>query len=351
MGEQIPGASINVTEREEKTGIKTEITYTEKLAEVRDSAKDVSSDEVNIPPTLVGYFGEEHTSPSAFFKLLRKNAVKRFRSADQEEVATLMLTKDPTVERLWVLMAQASPPDPVDAWMWGAAQSRLKEQLGDAFDPKDHDSSRIFKSILRELSLNLNSEKKEDKKRAENLLRIAICWLVEKRSLKTWQVAEQVYPFLFKDMKATTRTAHRAVQKGKLGELRVAAALAALGHQMVKAAKDEQIREKNISSDLRHRLDDANEKIENLLSNLEDAKKTISDQECKITQLDHTLATERHHWGHDLTETKAAQRVLLSEKLGPLLSDAIDALEIEPAAPGVALRRVKAALSAIEEVK
>ena len=131
----------------------------------------------------------------------------------------------------------------------------------------------------------------------------------------------------------------------------VAAALAALGHQMVKAAKDEQIREKNISSDLRHRLDDANEKNENLLSKLEDAKKTISDQECKITQLDHTLATERYHWGHDLTETKAEQRVLLGEKLGPLLSDAIDALEIEPAAPGVALRRVKAALSAIEEAK
>ena len=94
--------------------------------------------------------------------------------------------------------------------------------------------------------------------------------------------------------------------------------MAALGDQMVKAAEDEQARERNISNDLRFRLDDANRKLEELRSDLEDAKKTISDQEgTKIAQLDQTLAAERHHWGHDLTETKAEQKVLLGERLGP----------------------------------
>ena len=351
MGEQIPGASNNVTERKEKPGTETEITNTEKPAEGPERAQDASSDEVEIPPTLVGYFGEDRASPSAFFKVLRKNDVKRFRSAEQEAVAKLMATKDTEMERLWGLMAQASLPDPVDAWVWGAAQSRLREKLGEAFDTQDHDAGRIFKSVLRELSLGLSSEKKEEKKRAENLLRVTICWLVEKRSFKTWQVAEQVYPFLFRDLKAATRVAQRAIQKGKPGEFRVAAAVAALGAQMVKAAEDEQIRERNISNDLRYRLDDANRKIEKLRSDLEDAKKTISDQEIKIAQLEQTLAAERHHWGHDLTETKAEQKVLLGERLGPLLADAIDALEIEPPAPGIALRRVKAAMSVIEEAK
>ncbi|MDD9976901.1 MAG: hypothetical protein OXQ30_04070 [Boseongicola sp.] len=340
-----------MTERKEKPGTETEITNTEKPAEGPERAQDASSDEVEIPPTLVGYFGEDRASPSAFFKVLRKNDVKRFRSAEQEAVAKLMATKDTEMERLWGLMAQASLPDPVDAWVWGAAQSRLREQLGEAFDTQDHDAGRIFKSVLRELSLGLSSEKKEEKKRAENLLRVTICWLVEKRSFKTWQVAEQVYPFLFRDLKAATRVAQRAIQKGKPGEFRVAAAVAALGAQMVKAAEDEQIRERNISNDLRYRLDDANRKIEKLRSDLEDAKKTISDQEIKIAQLEQTLAAERHHWGHDLTETKAEQKVLLGERLGPLLADAIDALEIEPPAPGIALRRVKAAMSVIEEAK
>jgi len=351
MGEQIPGASINVTEKEEKPGTKAESTNTKRGAEGPDNAKNASPDEVEIPPTLLGYFGEDRASPSAFFKVLRKNEVKRFRPADQEAAARLMLSKDPEAERLWSLMGQASPPEPVDAWVWGAAQSRLKEQLGEAFDPQDHDAGRIFKSVLREISAGLGSEKKEDKRRAENILRIAICWLVEKRSLKTWQVAEQLPPVFFKDLKAATRVAQRAVQRGRLGELRLAAAMAALGEHMVKVAEEEQSRERNISNDLRHRLDDANRKIDNLRTELEDPKRSISERDTAIAKLEQTHAAERHHWGHDLTETKAEQKVLLGERLGPLLADAIDALEIDPPAPGTALRRVKAALSVINEAK
>lgn len=351
MGEQIPGASINVTEKEEKPATTAESTNTEARQEGPDNARDASADEVEIPPTLVGYFGEDRASPAAFFKVLRKNEVKRFRPADQEAAAKLMLSKDPEAERFWNLMAQASPPEPVDAWMWSAAQAHLRGQLGEAFDPQDHDAGRIFKSVLREISAGLGSEKKDVKRRAENILRIAICWLVEKRSLKPWQIAEQLPPVLFKDLKAAARAAQRAIQKGRPGELRIAAAMAALGDQMVKVAEEEQARERNISNDLRHRIDDANRKIENLRAELEDAKSTISEQEMAIANLEKTLAAERHHWGHDLTETKAVQQVLLGERLGPLLADAIDALEIEPPAPGTALRRVKVALSVIEGAK
>lgn len=351
MGEQIPGASINVTEKEEKPGTKADSTDTQKQAEGPNNAQSAPPDEVEIPPTLVGYFGEHRASPSEFFKVLRKNKVKRFRPADQEEAVKLMSSKDPDAVRLWSLMAQASPPEPVDAWIWGAAQARLNEQLGEAFDPQDHDAGRIFKSVLRELFAGLGSEKTDDKRRAENILRIAICWLVEKRSLKTWQVAEQLPPVLFKDLKTATRAAQRAVQKGRIGELRIAAAMAAVGDRMVKVAEEERARERNISNDVRHRLDDANRKIEKLRIELENARTSITERDAAIAQLEQTLAAERHHWGHDLTETKAEQKVLLGERLGPLLADAIDALEIDPSAPETALRRVKAALSVIEEAK
>jgi len=351
MGEQIPGASINVTDKEEKPATRAEKKEIEKRRNEPEDAWDESADEVEVQPTLVGYFDETRASPSAFFKVLRKNEVKRFRSGDKEAAAKLMPTKDPEGERLWGLMSQSSIPEPVDAWIWGAASSRLKELFGEAFDPQEHDAERIFRSVLRKLSAGFGAEQKEDKKRAETLLRLVICWLVEKRSLKTWQVAEQLRPILFSDRNAATRVAHRAVQKGKAGELRLAAAMAGLGEQMVKGAEEERTRERNISADLRHHLDDAKRKIEKLHSDLEDAKKTIADHDATIAKLEQTLAAERHHWGHDLTETKAEQRVLLGERLGPLLEDAIDALEIEPPAPGIALRRVKAALAVIEEAK
>ncbi len=351
MGEQIPGASIDVTDEEEKPGTEAENKEIEKRLDEPKKARDALSDEIEVQPSLVGYFGETRASPSAFFKVLRKNEVKRFRSADQEAAAELMQINDSEGERLWGLMSQSSIPEPVDAWIWGAAQSRLKKQLGEGFDPQDHDAGRIFKSVLNELSAGICAEQKEEKKRAEILLRLAICWLVEKRSLKTWQIAEQLRPVLFSDLKVATRVARRAVQKGKAGELRLAAAMAGLGDQMVKVAEEERARERSISADLRHRLDDAKRKIERLNSDLEDAQKTISDHEATMTNLEQTLAAERHHWGHDLSETKAEQKVLLGERLGPLLEDAIDALEIEPPAPGIALRRVKSALLVIEEAK
>ena len=43
--------------------------------------------------------------------------------------------------------------------------------------------------------------------------------------------------------------------------------------------------------------------------------------------------------------------MLLGERLGPLLADAIDALEIEESKPEIALRRIKTAVSVIEDVK
>jgi len=340
-----------VTEEKEKSESKADkhdarYQVTGSLEDQHDPAE-----EIEIQPTLLGYFGEMRASPSAFFKVLRKNEVKRFRSADQDAAIRMMATEDEDGDRLWGLMSQSALPEAVDAWIWEAAQSRLKKHLGEAFDPQDHDAMRIFKVVLSSLAPALRSEQKEERKRAETWLRLATCWLVEKRALKAWQIAEELRPVLFPEPKSASRVAQRAIQKGKSGELRLAVAMAGLGDQMVKAAEEDRVRERNIATDLRHRLDDTRGKIEKLNLDLEGARKTISDHEVTIAKLQQTLAAERQHWGHDLTETKAEQKVLLGERLGPLLEDAIDALEIDPPAPGTALRRVKAALAVIEGAK
>ena len=145
--------------------------------------------------------------------------------------------------------------------------------------------------------------------------------------------------------------AKKAIQKGKAGELRLSVAMAGIGEQMVRIAEKERNCERNMAADLRRRLGDSRDKIERLASDLEDAGKTITDHEAAIAKLERTLADERQHWGHDLTETRAEQKALLGERLGPLLEDAIDALEINPPAPGTALRRVRAALAVIQEAK
>ena len=302
-------------------------------------------------PTLVDFFSSERPSASAFIKSLKKHDVKRFRVSDQDAVAKLMPINDPDLERLWALVSQASLPEPIDAWIWGATQARLKECLGDEFDPHDSDPERILRFLSRNLSSGLSSEPKDGSKRTENLLRVAICWLVEKRALKPWYVARKMSNVLFKDLRGPLDVAQRAVQKGKTSDFRLAAAMVALGDRMVQVAEEEQNRERDISTTLRQRLDDANSHLARISSELANAKIAMDLQEKNIAELTKTLADERQHWGHDLTETIAEQRALLGDRLGPLLSDAIDALEIEPPAPGTALRRLKAALLTIDEAK
>lgn len=304
--------------------------------------------EIEFPPTLCGYFAEPRATPSAFFKILRKNAVKHFRSDDREAAVKLMRDHDPRGERLLALMSQSSLPHAVDTWVWGAAQARLRERLGEEFEPEDYDAARILKAILTSLSLALRSDDKEKRVGAETWLRIGICWLVEKRAIKPWQVAEGLRPIFFPELKSSVLLALRTIQKGKIGELRLVVAVAGFADQMVRDAVEERDRERNTATGLRHRLGDAQNTIERLNSELEGARKTVAEHEASISKLEQTLAAERLHSGHDLTKTKAEQKVLLGERLGPLLEDAIDALEIDPPEPGIALRRIKSVLDKIK---
>lgn len=350
MGKRILRERTDVTENEEITGTMPDKKPADLSATDDPAPAESTASDVEFPPTLSGYFSEQRATPSAFFKILRKNAVKHFRSDDREAAGKLMIDLDPEGERLWALMSQSTLPDAIDTWVWGAAQVRLKEKLGETFDPQDHDATRVLKVILTCLSPGLRSNSKDERKNAETWLRIGICWLVEKRALKSWQVAEGLRSIFFPELKSAARLAQRSIQRGKISELRLAVAVAGLGDQMVREAAEERDRERSTAADLRQRLDDARKTIEKLSSELEGARETIAEHEAAISKLEQTLTAERQHWGHDLTETKAEQKVLLSERLAPLLEDAIDALEIDPPAPGTALRRTKSALAVIKEV-
>jgi hypothetical protein len=336
-----------MTDNDKTPETKTEQPFDAPQAENVTVSGEGSVEEIEIEPTLSGYFKEKRASPSAFFKVLRKHEVKRFQQSDRAAAEKIMAYKDPEGERLWALMAYSSLPESVDVWIWSAALARLKEHFGDAFNPGENNTRRILKTVLTELGAALGSEKKEERKHAETWLRITVCWLMEKRNLSAWQVAEDLQTaFIVNSSKA-----QEVIQKGKSRELQIAVAMAGLGDELVKSANEDRDKERNTSTDLRHSLHIARTKIEGLRTELVIARQTIAEHEKRVSELEKTLSNERQHWGHDLTETKAGQKVLLGEKLGPLLNDAIDALEIDPPEPGIALRRMKAAASVIEGAK
>jgi hypothetical protein len=61
----------------------------------------------------------------------------------------------------------------------------------------------------------------------------------------------------------------------------------------------------------------------------------------KVEILAEQLRIERQINGFDMCEVKAENRTLLRQRILPLVMDAIDSLEIDPAAPQVALSRLQ----------
>ena len=307
-----------------------------------------TSGEKEISPEISGFFGELKVSPSAFFKAIKNEKVKRFKKDDEERVQTA-LAADLNGERLWALMSQANLPEAVDRWIWPAAQEQLKAAVGPDFNPLDTNPVQVLQSLRKALTPRLHSKDKAEMKAAENWLRIGICWLVEKRSIDLWTIAEVISATFFDDTKKAKAAVRRAIGKGSIKEFRLSVANVRLGNDIVARSKLELAEERRISNSFRSSLTDAEEKIETLEADLAALRADLARKEAALKSVETQLENERHHWGHDLSETKAGQRVLLGERVAPLLSDAIDALEIEPPAQSVALKRIKAVLKVIDE--
>lgn len=329
----------------------TEPSQEEKAAQGASQANPGANDRNGTPEekftSISSYFLDPKASPSALIKAIKHNRVKRFALDDEARALELLATTDPDGKRLWALISQAALPDAIGAWIWRACQARLVSVVGPGFDPSEHDAARLLKSLLEVVSPKLKSKDKHERSLAENWLRIGVCWLMEKRSLDAWIVADALLPVLFSDDKRALQASRRAIQRGRPNEFRIAAAMAGPPRDMVRTAQADRDTEKRLNASLRHQLAEDRSTTQQLRDRISVLEAQLAEATRGLRAAEHQLETERQHWGHDLSETKAEQRMLLSERLAPLISDAIDALEIDPAAPNVALKRLKTVLSLV----
>lgn len=319
-----------------------------KSLRVVSKAKMEVPSEKQVRPEIAAYFSDPSISPSAFLKAVKSEKKKRF-TKDDEDRAQAALSEDISGERLWALMSQSNLPEAVDRWIWPVAQAQLNHAVGNEFNSLDSNPVQVLQALRKALAPRLGSKEKAESKAAENWLRVGVCWLLEKRSIDLWTVGEVISSTFFEDAKKAKSAVKRAIGKGTVKEFHLSIANVRLGNDTVSRAKSELFEEKRIANNLRLRLTDAEKKIGSLEIEISSIRDQLMEKAGELQNVQTQLENERHHWGHDLSETKAGQRVLLGERVAPLLSDAIDALEIEPPAPSVALKRVKAVLKVIEE--
>lgn len=299
---------------------------------------------LNVEPTLTAFFGEKKIRPAAFLGAVKKKKIARFSSEDEAAAWDLMSAHDPDGERLWALASQGSLPEAVERWIWPTAQKRLSSILGDRFAPLQQTSSEML-AIISERAVRTS---KEGASELDNWARIGFRWLIEQRSVDAWQVADSLCSRLFPKAPDAKRLATKAVARGRTAELTLVVATIGLAKSVVENAQRALDTEQRLSLGLRAQLSQANEREQALQADVSRLETNLAATSSEVLVARAELEAERHHSGHELTEAKGAQQALLRERIRPLLSDAIDALEIEPAAPDVALRRLKNVTELIE---
>lgn len=328
----------------------SEMTQSDPGGPAVSEAKKQAGEAERVPVTQISeFFAQPDVNASQFFKDIKAANVVRFEGDDISRSIELMEHMDADAQRLWSLISQASRPDAVERWIWPAVQNRLKIELGENFDPQANDKEQLLKALCGRFGPRLRSGNAEDGKKALNLLRAGVTWLIETRSLDPWGAVQRLVPIIFKSEALALRAAARAVQLGRANEFKSAVAMAGLGKATLENAVKDRDNERASSNALRLSLADSNARIERLEIELENAKNQLSSSAKALTDIKAQLEAERQHSGHDISQTIAEYQTLLSQRMGPLIADAIDALEIEPPAQSTALKRIKAVQSLIEE--
>jgi chromosome segregation ATPase len=227
-------------------------------------------------------------------------------------------------------------------------QQRLKAALPDDFDLLQADTVETYRSLLRILSASISSAEKDRRESGETLLRLCLAWAVSRRSLDGWTAFEELKSTFFKDDATAARAARKVLTRGKIADISNASAVAGLANEAVREARSQTEREARRQSTLQAQLNVAQAEITELRTELERVSRERDGIAQQLQDAKVQLDQMRQHWGHDVTDIKARHNALLKQRIIPMLSDAIDALEIDPPAPDIALRRLKLALSSIE---
>lgn len=284
-------------------------------------------DEKPVEPTLTAYFEADPVKPSAFLRALKDKRVTRFSGADTSKVEVLVAKNDKDGSRLWQLAINASASDAVSAWIWPFIQNRINRIVGVQIDLHQQSVSQILRFVTTALSGSLNADNKERGRRAENDLRLAVAWLIEKRSMEPTDVAEQLRHLYVDISKDAERRVRRSFAFGSKVEFQASIAALCLADDQIRRARQERDFERNERFDLISSLEALREQSEgytrtiaNLVAEKAELTRLLEEERVKAE-------SDRRHHAYTSVQTQADFSTSLQRVKG-LVEDAGDAVRI-----------------------
>jgi hypothetical protein len=304
-----------------------------------------SAEEALPPPTITTYYLDPKIKLAPFVKAVRTAKIFRFQPSDVETAHEKLGEADPTLARTLALARGNRTPEAIERWVAEATEATVRASVPSALDYVGAKS--VLECIVNALGSDLAEKAGARRTRAQNLLHLALIWLIEQRALDPLD-ALRVISKLFRRSSAR-RNATRILAHASPTQLRDLSLIAGLADEAVvratqersdAVAKQARLQEQVATLDaslraLRDREQQLISQVERLRSDLEQARREFDEQR-QLRQLDRASQQGR-------------MRQFLLERLGLLLSDARDALEFDPPHVDAARQRIESARETIDQ--
>lgn len=342
---------------EETTSAVSETTGSSETAEAYVSTAVVGeSEDVAVEPTLVAYFQKLPVKPANFLKALKEAKVSRFTGADISNVDSLVAANDKDGSRLWQLVTGASSSDAVSAWLWPVIKNRVNLLVGSLVDLNLQAPSQILKDVVTSLSGALGSDDKERVKRAENDLRLAVAWLIEKRNIEATDVADRLR-HLYVTSDEAERRVLKSMASGSKVEFQASVAALCLAEDQLRRAHLERDVERNKRFDTRAKLDALREQTAVHTQTIRQLEEDKAELERQLAEERVRSDNDRRFQAHSSSQTKA-DFGLAMQRVKTLVEEAGEAVQIamkrsdEGSVRGLqaAERRIRSAVDAMTDI-
>lgn len=304
-----------------------------------------------VVPLLRAYFRTEAMTAATFAKAVSEVKSSKFADDDVVEAEKLREANDLDHRRLLALATLPSHPPQISHWLWPTVRDIIRRRYPHVLEPYSVDVDTAFRRLHRELSGDLTAEVEDVRKRATVILQLGLAWMALQRNLDFGAALQVLGDTFAGSDAAASRLAQQALTSGKMTDIHLAVAISTLTGQAARQVASQRDQELLKRVEVQEKLDEATAHAGELKRRITELEAEVSELRVQAAACRSELDDSRQHWGHDMVEVKTRQATLLQDKVVPMLSDAVDALEIDPAQPKIALRRIRAVLSSIKETE
>ncbi len=284
-----------------------------------------------LQPTLNAYYSAEKVRPADWLKAIKLSKVSVFSSMDLDATLGSISSLDPVLQKTLQLADAGNAPVIVHRWVDRVTRARLAILIGDDAENLITDETRVGR-LLRAKDFGLRAKDQNQRRYAENLLRLVIAQHLESREILLGPILLLLDERLPNPEKEGIRDRNREVgEKLFKGSLATAAAMAAtygLAHMQTESVRAERDRLRVENGRQQRVLGERQAEINRLIRLQADGEQKIGELTGEIADLQRRHSEQTQVVHHGVAELRTDVRAFLEGRLQPLLSDALDGVEI-----------------------